>query len=201
MPSLQQRKYFPQGIASFAGALQLTKAIEVANSDELVELDLEPDRRDKVIETARNIVAHGKIVQVDGGGYGANPPTNVWHPKDTKYGSIDKTNMFGSHADQRQLVEETWLWDDRHGLPKPERYAKAIAENMTRLLMEIAREGNGIGNNERIVKLRDERIKAMYKRATVPQDDEGIDSHPYHFMQSKYQGCRTPFRGSVIFSW
>ena len=99
MPSLQQRKYFPQGIGSYQGAIQLTKAIEVKSpetgSDANLpspanELNLTPERREKIIKAAKNIIVHGKMIQVDGGEYGPNPPTNVWHPKDTKYGSIDK---------------------------------------------------------------------------------------------------------------
>ena len=142
-------------------------------TDSPTELDLPLEMREKLIKAARNIISHGKIVQVDAGEYGPNPPTNVWHPKNTKFGSIDKTNMFGAHADERSLVEETWLWDDRNGLQKPERFSKIIAENLTRLLGDITREKNGA----RIVKLRDEKIQSIYNRKNLIETGDPQQSH------------------------
>jgi hypothetical protein len=54
------------------------------------------------------------------------------------------------------LVEETWLWDERHGLPKPERYSKAIASNLTKLLKSI--------NNKNTASLPDEKVHLIYPK-------------------------------------
>ena len=138
------------------------------------------------IAAARNIITHGKIVQVDGGDYGVNPPTNVWHPKDTRFGSIDKTNMFGSHADMRSLVEETWIWDDRHGLPKPERYSKVIAHNLSRLLAETAKIQ--IQKQNRMLTLNEEKIAALYR--IRHSSDGGVEDKVMH---SKLLICGKPY--------
>jgi len=97
--------------------------------------------------------------------------------------------MFGTHCDMRQLVEETWIWDDRHGLQKPERFSKIIAENLTRLLTETAKEGKE--NGDRLIKLRDEKMHTIYKRRnTLRPIYEDQEFYDHHFMQSKYRGLR-----------
>ena len=142
--------------------------------EELSEIELSPELKEKLVHAAQRVIQHAKLLQVDAGEYGPNPPTNVWNKADAKFGSIDKTNMFGTHVDDRSLVEETWLWDDRYGLQKPERYAPVIAENMSRLLTEVA------GDDLDMVRLRGEEIKSIYKRAN---DFEQESSDKYHFMQ------------------
>ena len=103
LPKLSERKNHPEGIASFSGALNITKTKLVSKNKRVEILEDIQQQEEVLVSGAKKIIQNGKLLQIDGGDYGVNPPTNIWNPLDTKFGSIDKTNMFGSHADERSL--------------------------------------------------------------------------------------------------
>jgi hypothetical protein len=80
----------------------------------------------------KNIIRHGRCEQVNAGEFGLDQP--VFDKFDSRFGSIDKTNQFKGHCDQQSLYDDQWIWDERHGVIKPERSSKIIAKNLTNLL-------------------------------------------------------------------
>jgi hypothetical protein len=97
---------------------------------------IEIEELEKIETKVKNIIRHGRCEQVDAGEFGLDQP--VFDKFDSRFGSIDKTNQFKGHRDQQSLYDDQWIWDERHGVIKPERSSKIIAKNLTNLLFRLA---------------------------------------------------------------
>ena len=79
--------------------------------------------------------------------------------------------MIGKIQNIDKFATETENLYFSYGLSKPERFAPLIAENMSRLLAEVA------GDDLELVRLRGEEIKTIYKRSNDLKESEG--NHHY----------------------
>jgi len=135
IPSFTERSSHPQGLPRYDDALIILGAEEIHfDKNNLNEIE-EIENFEKIQQKVKNIIRHGKIEQVDAGEFGLDQP--IFDKFDPRFGSIDKTNQFKGHCDQQSLYDDQWIWDERHGIIKPERSSKIIAKNLTTLFNRI----------------------------------------------------------------
>ena len=88
--------------------------------------------------------------------------------------------MIGKNKNNDKSATETENLNFSYGLSKPERFAPLIAENMSRLLAEVA------GDDLELVRLRGEDIKTIYKRSNDLKESEG-NHHYIHGALMKFR--------------
>ena len=134
IPSFQEKSAHPQGLPRFDDGLVILGAEEIRFDESSLD-GVEIEDFEKIETKVKNIIRHGRVEQVDAGEFGLDQP--VFDKFDSRFGSIDKTNQFKGHCDQQSLYDDQWIWDERHGVMKPERSSKIIAKNMTNLLFRL----------------------------------------------------------------
>ena len=134
IPPFQEKSAHPQGLPRFDDALVILGAEEIRFDESNLD-GIEIEDFEKIETKVKNIIRHGRVEQVDAGEFGLDQP--VFDKFDSRFGSIDKTNQFKGHCDQQSLYDDQWIWDERHGVIKPERSSRIIAKNLTNLLFRL----------------------------------------------------------------
>ena len=152
IPSFHEKCSHPQGLPRFDDGLVILGAEEI-RFDESTLNDIEIEDFERIETKVKNIIRHGRVEQVDAGEFGLDQP--VFDKFDSRFGSIDKTNQFKGHCDQQSLYDDQWIWDERHGVIKPERSSRIIAKNMTNLLFRLV-------NPKSVIRLADEDLLSSF---------------------------------------
>ena len=134
IPSFHEKSAHPQGLPRFDDGLVILGAEQIRFDESTLD-GIEIEEFEKIETKVKNIIRHGRVEQVDAGEFGLDQP--VFDKFDSRFGSIDKTNQFKGHCDQQSLYDDQWIWDERHGVIKPERSSRVIAKNLSNLLFRL----------------------------------------------------------------